>query len=444
MENKKFIFSIWTIITLIFFIALAIYFNLPIFTAILISSLPGLVFIFVNKIKISKLLKEIYTSYKSVRNIFLLLGLIGIYIPLLGKSQGLHTLIYTFTPMLESFPLTFSAFLSSLILSMLLGTAVGTLSIISPLFLSTAVLSSISLPAVVGALVSGAYFGDRASYLSTSALLTTYVTDTNILKTVPRMLKDSILPFIISTALFYFITPIPTVDSSLLAKMKDVFNLNLWMLSPIVLLLLMIIFKTSVIKAIGSAVALALIISFFTEGTVSLSLLLHGYISPYEEYDFILNTNGFINMISVLLVILSSAFLNAVMKSSGLIKPLINPILRKSTNFKKTIVNTALTAAVLTIVTCNQTLTSIVTGDNFKNLYDEKNIDKTFLASTIGNAGIGIVGIIPWNVNGLLVTALTGVSTVSYFKWSFFPIILFIYSITIQPILYHKSNSKNK
>jgi len=131
------------------------------------------------------------------------------------------------------------------------------------------------------------------------------------------------------------------------------------------------------------------------------------------------------------------------MKSSGLIKPLINPILNKSTNFKKIIVNTALTSAVLTTITCNQTLTSIVTGDNFKDLYEEKNIDKTLLASTIGNAGIGIVGIIPWNVNGLLVTALTGVSTISYFKWSFFPILLFLYTVTIQPLLYEKNKDKS-
>jgi len=257
------------------------------------------------------------------------------------------------------------------------------------------------------------------------------------------MLKDSIFPFIVSAVLFYIISPVPTVDSDILLEIKDVFNLNLWMLSPIILLLLMIIFKVSVIKAIGSAVAIALIISFFTEGSTTIELLLYGYVSPYEDYEFLLNTNGFVNMISVLLVILSSALLNAVMKSSGLIKPLINPILNKSTNFKKIIVNTALTSAVLTTITCNQTLTSIVTGDNFKDLYEEKNIDKTLLASTIGNAGIGIVGIIPWNVNGLLVTALTGVSTISYFKWSFFPILLFLYTVTIQPLLYEKNKDKS-
>ncbi len=443
MKNKKFVFSISTVVFLIFSITITIIYSLHIFTAILVSTIPGLFYIYINKIPCTNLFNEIQNSYKSVRNIFILLGLIGIYIPLLGKSQGLHTLIYTFTPMLENFPLTFSAFISSLVLSMLLGTAVGTLSIISPLFISTALLSSISLPAVVGALVSGAYFGDRTSYLSTSALLTAYVSETDILKTVPRMLKDSIFPFIVSAVLFYIISPVPTVDSDILLEIKDVFNLNLWMLSPIILLLLMIIFKVSVIKAIGSAVAIALIISFFTEGSTTIELLLYGYVSPYEDYEFLLNTNGFVNMISVLLVILSSALLNAVMKSSGLIKPLINPILNKSTNFKKIIVNTALTSAVLTTITCNQTLTSIVTGDNFKDLYEEKNIDKTLLASTIGNAGIGIVGIIPWNVNGLLVTALTGVSTISYFKWSFFPILLFLYTVTIQPLLYEKNKDKS-
>ncbi len=445
MKDKKFIFSIITVLFLMFLIILSIIFDFPIFIAISGGSIPGLIYLFLNKTPLKELYREIKLSFKSVSKIFVLLILIGLYLPLLGKSQALHTLIYTFTPLLENFPLTFSAFVSILVLSMLLGTAVGTLSILSPLFISTAILSSIPLPMVVGALVSGAYFGDRSSYLSTSAHLSAAVSESDILKTVPRMLKDSILPFVLSGILFFWITPVPKVDSEILLNMKNVFDIKIWMLLPVFILLLMIILKVPVLKAIGTAVISALIISLFTKGTLDLNLLLYGYKSPVDEYSYLLNTNGFINMISVLMVIASSALLNGVLKVSGLIKPLINPVLNRSKTNVSIIINTALTSAVLTTITCNQTLTAIITGDNFKEIYDEYHIDKVFLASTIGNAGIGIVGIIPWNVNGLIVTALTGVSTTVYFKWSYFPILLFIYSITLQPYIYNKliKNAKN-
>ncbi len=442
MKDKKFIFSIITVLFLMFLIVLSITYDFPIFVAISGGSIPGLVFLFLNKTPLKRLFREIKLSFKSVSKIFILLILIGLYLPLLGKSQTLHTLIYTFTPLLENFPLTFSAFILTLTLSMLLGTAVGTLSILSPLFISTALLSSIPLPMVVGALVSGAYFGDRTSYLSTSAHLSAAVSESNILSTVPRMLRDSILPFILTGILFYLITPVPKVDSEILLNMKNVFDIKIWMLLPVFILLVMIIFKVPVLRSIGTAVVSALLISFFTKGKLDLNLLLYGYKSPVEEYAYLLNTNGFINMISVLMVIASSALLNAVLKVSGLIKPLINPVLNRSKSIVSIIINTALTSAVLTLITCNQTLTAIITGDNFKEIYDEYNINKVYLASTIGNAGIGIVGIIPWNVNGLIVTALTGVSTTVYFKWSYFPILLFIYAITIQPYIY-RSKIKN-
>jgi NhaC family Na+:H+ antiporter len=258
------------------------------------------------------------------------------------------------------------------------------------------------------------------------------------------MLKDSILPFLLSAVLFYIISPVPTVDIEILYNIKNVFDVEIWMLLPVAVLLLMIIFKVPVLKAIGTAVLSAFVISFFTRGDMSLNLILYGYKSPVDEYSYLLNTNGFINMISVLMVIASSALLNGVLKVSGLIKPLINPVLKKSVSPVSIIVNTALTSAVLTLITCNQTLTAIITGDNFKEIYDEHKIDKTFLASTIGNAGIGIVGIIPWNVNGLIVTALTDVPTTVYYKWSYFPILLLLYALFIQPHLYKKIIEKTK
>jgi len=437
MKDKKFVFSLITVFFLMFLIVLSIIFDFPIFVAISGGSIPGLIFLFLNKTPLKELSREIKLSFRSVSKIFVLLILIGLYLPLLGKSQALHTLIYTFTPLLENFPLTFSAFISTLVLSMLLGTAVGTLSILSPLFISTALLSSIPLPLVVGALVSGAYFGDRTSYLSTSAHLSAAVSESNILNTVPRMLKDSIFPLIISGFLFFMISPVPEVDSEILLNMKNVFGIRYWMLLPVFILLLMIIFKIPVLKAIGTALISAFIISFFTRGNLDLQLLLYGYKSPVDEYSYLLNTNGFINMISVLMVIASSALLNGVLKVTGLIKPLINPVLKRSKNPVTLVLNTAITSVVLTLITCNQTLTAIITGDNFKGIYDEYNIDKKFLASTIGNAGIGIVGIIPWNVNGLIVTALTGVPTTEYFKWSYFPILLLIYALVFQPYIYN-------
>ena len=104
MKNKKFLFSLATVIFLMFLIVLSIYFDFPIFIAISGGSLPGLVYLTSYNIPVKDLFKEIKISFKSVSKIFVLLVLIGLYLPLLGKSQALHTLIYAFTPLLENFP----------------------------------------------------------------------------------------------------------------------------------------------------------------------------------------------------------------------------------------------------------------------------------------------------------------------------------------------------
>ena len=129
-----------------------------------------------------KLPKLIATNTVSVSKTMLLMFLISITLPVLMAAGTLPTLIYHVSNLMVGHNLLLSAFVISTVLSMVLGSAIGTLTILLPLFASIAYQSGIDYPMLIGALISGVYIGDRCSPLSSGLHLLSGITETDFVK----------------------------------------------------------------------------------------------------------------------------------------------------------------------------------------------------------------------------------------------------------------------
>ncbi len=386
-----------------------------------------------------------FENIKLVSKVLILLSLISILIPLLIEIGCLPNFIFYSIEKISSFNIILFAFLLSLVLSMILGTAIGTMTILVPLFLSICYNLSIPVEFAVGALVSGAYFGDRASPLSSSAHLTALVTKTSVKKNIRLMIISSIIPFTLAVLLYnqlgkpFIVTDSTSIEGLKLAISKLYIIGPIYIL-PILLLIGLIIFRMPIIYSIVIVYACSFII-YLSQGfdlTHYISISLNGFATKDIYLNNILKSSGFLQMGNVLLVIIVSAILNSLFEVSGMLDDIIKPFLKNIKTYSQLTRKAAFLSVVLSILTCNQTLTSIVTGKYLNKYYNDLEVERNYLAKTIGDTGLNIVGIIPWNVNGLLVATLTGVPTIIYSKYAFFTLLLPLFSTLLHPLIYNR------
>ena len=127
-----------------------------------------------------------------------------------------------------------------------------------------------------------------------------------------------------------------------------------------------------------------------------------------------LNSGGVISMISVVIIVMGAIALAAIMQGTGVINYLTKDLIYKIKNKKDLILKTGIISGVLTVITCDQTIGIVVPSRLLKNKYEEIGVDKSILARTISDTGTIIAPLMPWNVNGLIVSLVTGVSCLAY------------------------------
>lgn len=383
-----------------------------------------------------------FKGIRKVRPVIIMLSLIGMSISLWMQLGTIPALIFYGFKYLSHMNIVLAAFIISSIISMGIGTAIGTLSIVTPVFMGLAVGLEIPYPLIVGAMVSGAYLGDRTSPVSSSANLTALVTDSLLIENVKKMLF-TLAPAFWGTCILYYSVGaiyIPTPES--LTKVNDLQNLILnnfdtrfvVFLPFVVLLSVMILFKKSMVKALGYSLATTAFLLLSLHKMTFRALLTTayaGYFPAQGDIIELISGSGLISMLGIFWIILISTAFNGILEETGLIDPLLHKIKEGAKSPSSLMHRAGLLSVLVTIVTCNQTLTAIITGNTFKEAFKEQGISTSYLARAISDFGMILVPIIPWNVNAILVASLTGISAVKYGPLAYFslllPIVGFIY-----------------
>lgn len=128
---------------------------------------------------------------------------------------------------------------------------------------------------------------------------------------------------------------------------------------------------------------------------------IYGYTSPAPELSELIRGGGINSMWSVVLAILFSAGINGILEGTNMIHPLLDKWIGVSKTPGKLVRKTIYTCIIVTILTCNQSLTALLTGSYFAEKYVDKGFERSDLARVILDTGILVVALIPWNVNAI-------------------------------------------
>ena len=344
------------------------------------------------------LMKKSFEGVLTVKNILLVFILIGMITALWRASGTIAFIVYMGSKLISPSILILLTFLLCSILSFLIGTSLGTAATMGVICVSIGKAMGINPYYLGGAVLSGIYFGDRCSPMSTSALLITELTKTNLYTNIKLMLKTSIIPFV-TTCLFYLFLGLKSSTSPVSIDATNIFkenyNLNIVVIVPAILIIILSLFKVNVKKTILLSIVISFIIAIFFQKESVTSLInycVYGFHHSNEKLNSMMKGGGILSMLNVGLIVAISSSYSGIFKETKmlvLMKKYLKEFSKKTSNYFVIFLSSIISGA----IACNQSLGIILTYELCEELEDKQN-----MAIILENTIVLLAGLIPWNI----------------------------------------------
>lgn len=294
-------------------------------------------------------------------------------------------------------------FLLSCVLSYALGTSFGTAGTVGVIFMTLARSGGVDPVMTAGVIMSGIYFGDRCSPVSSSANLVAGVTGTKIFDNVKLMMKTAMVPLILATVIYgalSFFNPISHVDSSVISSFEEEFTLSLWSFLPAAIVIVLPLLKVDVIKAMGASIAAGVLVAYFVQKVHLLEVLkicIIGYEAPAPGLGSILDGGGLVSMAEVAVILVISSSYSGIFSGTDMLAQLQDKIFAACSRLGRFTIMIFMSIAAAAVF-CNQTIATLMCADLMKKPYISGGGSKTELAIDMENSVILIACIIPWTI----------------------------------------------
>ena len=344
------------------------------------------------------LIKKSFEGVLTVKNILLVFVLIGMITALWRASGTIAFIVYMGSKLISPSILILLTFLLCSILSFLIGTSLGTAATMGVICVSIGKAMGINPYYLGGAVLSGIYFGDRCSPMSTSALLITELTKTNLYTNIKLMFKTSIIPFV-TTCLFYLFLGLKSSTSPVSIDATNIFkenyNLNIVVIVPAILIIILSLFKVNVKKTMLLSIVISFIIAMFFQKESVTSLInycVYGFYHSNEKLNLMMKGGGILSMLNVGLIVAISSSYSGIFKETKmlvLMKKYLKEFSEKTSNYFVIFLSSIISGA----IACNQSLGIILTHELCEELEDKQN-----MAIILENTIVLLAGLIPWNI----------------------------------------------
>ena len=344
------------------------------------------------------LIKKSFEGVLTVKNILLVFILIGMITALWRASGTIAFIVYMGSKLISPSILILLTFLLCSILSVLIGTSLGTAATMGVICASIGKTMGVNPYYVGGAVLSGIYFGDRCSPMSTSALLIAELTKTNLYTNIKLMIKTSIIPFIV-TCLFYLFLGFKSKVSNISVDVTEIFkqnyNLNIIVIIPAILIIILSILKINVKKTMLVSIVISFIIAMFIQRDSIVALInycIFGYHHPNERLNLMMKGGGILSMVNVSLIVGISSSYSGIFKETKMLVSLkkhLKDFSKKTSSYFVIFLSSIISGA----IACNQSLGTILTNELCGEL-----VEKQKMAIILENTVILLVGLIPWNI----------------------------------------------
>lgn len=385
----------------------------------------------------------LFSSFKNIANVILILFLLGMMIGLWIAIGTVPTMIYFGLKTISPKYFLILSFVSTSLVSMAVGTAVGTASTIGLALISLAQTMGLNPALAAGAIISGSYIGDRMSPISSIAIINAHSSEANLMDMIYHMIKTTIFPYLI-TALSFLIIGLTNFSSnsavnvdSLVTLLNNNFQISFWLFLPPILIIILAVSQMPTIINLTLNILFSLLLgSLLTDRAWSnlLTIMFKGFSNKTGKsfIDNILSRGGLTSMLELISLIIFAVLLGGLLEKMGILNSLLKPFIHLIKKKIHLIAVTIFAGITSTALGCNQVLGVFLPAKMLGKNYDQMGIERKEMARALGDSGLVFAPLIPWNTNALMMTAVLGVSTIDYFPYAFFPLLMPLSSFLVS------------
>lgn len=311
---------------------------------------------------------------------------------------------------------------------------------------------------IAGAIISGAYFGDKMSALSDTTVLASSTVRVPLFEHIKYMSITTIPSFVIAMIVFFVVSLTHSIDTSVqMAELADVlknnFNISVWLLLvPAITLLLiakklpalvtlflsvvmacvaMVVMQPEIVKAVGGNGDFSIFRALMTVCSTSTSI---------DTGNAVINelvaTSGMKGMLNTIWLVLCAMCFGGVMVGSGMLSALTQLFAKFVYRTASVVASTLATGVVANLVTADQYISIIITGNAFRELYEKRGLEGRLLSRSVEDTATVTSVLVPWNSCGMTQSTVLGVATLTYLPYCLFNLISPLMSLIVAIVGY--------
>ncbi|MFD0988845.1 Na+/H+ antiporter NhaC [Mariniflexile jejuense] len=393
---------------------------------------------FFNKVTIERMLKEIWENLKSVFIPILILFLVGALAGTWLISGVIPAMVYYGLQVLSPSIFLPASVVICAVISIATGSSWTTSATVGIALVGIGTALGIETGMIAGAVISGAYFGDKMSPLSDTTNLAPAMAGTDLFTHIRYMTLTTVPTLVITLIVFGIISASietsGTADlSSLLSTISTTFNISPWLFIVPVVVIALILLKTKPLIALSTGVILAAIFAFIFQpdvlmhlsnsklSAITTSIFTETQITTdNEKLNDLFSAGGMEGMLWTIFLIICAMIFGGIMDGIGALARITKELLKLAHTIFGLFTSTVISCLGLNAIASDQYLAIVIPGKMFKKAYEDRGLAPENLSRTLEDSGTVTSVLIPWNTCGAYQSGVLGVDTLHYAGYAVF------------------------
>ena len=325
------------------------------------------------------------------------------------------------------------------IVSISTGTSWGTVGTVGVALIGVAQGLGVPMGAAAGAVVSGAYFGDKLSPFSDTTNLAPVVARANLFDHIRWMLWTTAPAWTLGLIVYLIVglgsnpTVMPDIGP-LQSGLQEAFRFNILLLLPLVVILWFAAKKLPTLPGILLASLVAALLAMIFQGApfrevMEATVLGYQPATGIADLDSLLARGGMMAMMDVTLIVFCAFGFAGIMSGCGILDRILEALMKRVKRTFGLIASTVATGVTTAFVTGSSYLSIIVPGELFAQAFRERGLAAKNLSRTTEDSGTVVVPLIPWSAAGVFMASTLGVPTLEYLPWAVMNYTGFIFAL---------------
>ncbi len=405
---------------------------------LLIGGFVAMIGGFMNKVSLKVMITEVWENLKSVFTPIMILFLVGALAGTWLVSGVIPAMVYYGLQVLSPEVFLPASVIIAAVISIATGSSWTTSATVGIALVGIGTALGIHPGMIAGAVISGAYFGDKMSPLSDTTNLAPAMAGTDLFTHIKYMTYTTVPTILVTLIVFGIIsfsidTSGNTDISELLNTINTTFNITPWLFLVPLAVIILILLKTKPLVALGFGVILAAIFAFIFQPEILSGLSNSKFESilksiftdtsittDNEKLNDLFSAGGMQGMLWTIFLILCAMVFGGIMDAIGALSRITQALLSVATTVFGLFASTVISCLGLNAIASDQYLALVIPGKMFKKAFDDKGLAPENLSRTLEDSGTVTSVLIPWNTCGAYQSGVLGVGVGEYFLYAIF------------------------